>query len=178
MFVIFCCTLLALQACLSVKPAATRSASSPYESFFVGAEGVQYFIKPLVFKSISSNSEIHADFTFRYRDSIQQEDSVTVNYSIYSAEIVNDLSYLAFNSGEKKTSTTQTERLFAEKRNKQFVSRFTSRISLSEMILALSNDEVVLFTHHRNDSMQEYKPTRKTRRVLQRIKNNLFVVFD
>lgn len=177
-FIILGCTLIVLQACFSVKPAATGSAGSAYESFFVGEEGVQYFIKPLVFKASKSNNEIHTDFTFRYKDSIRQDDSVTVNYSIYSSEIVNDLSYLAFNSGDKKISTTQTKRLFAEKRNKQFVSRFTSRIALSDMIVALRNDEVVFYTHHTNNSIHEYKPTRKTRRALERLNNNLFVVFE
>ena len=177
-FLILCCTLLVLQACFSVKPAATGSAGSTYESFFVGEEGLQYFIKPLVFKASKSNKELHADFTFRYKDSVQQEDTVTVNYSIYSSEIINNLSYLAFFSGGKKISTTQTERLFAEKRNKQFVSRFTSRIALSDMIVALRNDEVVFYTHHTNDIMHEYKPTRKTRRTLKRLDNNLFIIFE
>lgn len=177
-FIILCCTLPVLQGCFSVRPSATRSAGSAYESFFVGAEGMQYFIKPVVFKANNSGNEMHIDFTFRYKDAIMEEDSVIVNFSIFSNEIVNDLQLLSFHSAEPKTPASSAERLFAEKRKNQFVSRFTARLSLSDMIMVFSDDEPILKTHHSNNSFQKYEPTRKTRRVIKRLQNNLFVVLQ
>ena len=40
------------------------SQSKDFESFFRGKEGIQYFIKPLDFKSKDSKNEINLDFLF------------------------------------------------------------------------------------------------------------------
>src|SRR5690554_5427078 len=56
--------LASIPSCYSIKPGATQSGGKLYESFYLGEEGRQYFIKPLKFSG-SDGRYIMIDFTFR-----------------------------------------------------------------------------------------------------------------
>ena len=71
--------LIFFSSCLSLKPAATKSKSSIIETFFVGDEGLQYFIKPMYFQSRLKN-KCYLDLTFRHKTKI--EGKATANISI------------------------------------------------------------------------------------------------
>ena len=44
-----------LYGCLGVKNSTKNSGKNLFETFFVGNEGIQYFIKPLTFKDNNKN---------------------------------------------------------------------------------------------------------------------------
>ncbi|MCC6726639.1 MAG: hypothetical protein IT258_19210, partial [Saprospiraceae bacterium] len=72
-----------LLSCFSLKPGGVKSGKRLFETFYVGTDGTQYFIKPLEFTA--DNKEVlKLDVTFRQKDI--SEDSATVNISFYGAE--------------------------------------------------------------------------------------------
>ena len=76
----------ALSSCFSVKPTSQKSSKKLVETFYVGIEGTQYFIKPLTYQVEDSKEELEIDCIFRYKTKLSDSDSASINFSTYTNE--------------------------------------------------------------------------------------------
>ena len=90
-----------------------------FETFFLGDQGTQYFIKPLSFKD-NSNNYLEMDITFRYLNKIQ--DSATINFSIYNKALIQAIDSLSIGNHSYSVTTKEIKYLFSE-RSKNFYKK-------------------------------------------------------
>lgn len=172
-FVSFILILLMLSGCLSIKPSTTKSGKNYFETFFVGEEGTQYFIKPILFKDEISNEDLILDITFRYRNEIK--DSVTVNFSIKSSIIYKTIDSLKLSNKDIEIGSDQLVLLFNEKSKTGFTSRYSTRFSLNEIKEMFNNDAWEMIIYNQN-KITTYKPHRKTIRAINIVRDRVFVL--
>jgi hypothetical protein len=172
-FVFFILLSLIFSACLSIKPSTTKSGKNYFETFYVGEEGTQYFIKPILFKDEKLNEDFILDITFRYKNEIK--DSATVNFSINSVSIYKTIDSLKLSNKDIKVKSEQVARLFSEKSNSGFTSRYSTKFSLNEIKEMFNNDGWEMIIYNQN-KITRYKPHRNTSRAIKAIRDRVFVL--
>ncbi len=164
---------LMFSGCLSIKPSTTRSGKNYFETFFVGEEGTQYFIRPILFKDEKSNEDLILDITFRYRNEIK--DSATVNFSIKSSIIYKTIDSVKLFNRDDKIESDQIALLFNEKSKAGFISRYSTRFSLKDIKEMFNNDAWEMIIYNQN-KITTYKPDRKTIRAINTVRDRVFVL--
>jgi hypothetical protein len=162
-----------LNGCLSVKPTTTKSGKKFYDTFYVGEDGTQYFVKPISLENKMHQEQLTVDFTFRYKDQIK--DSATVNFSINSIEIYKQIDSLHLQNRNIETKNSQIKLLFNESQRKKFISRYSLKISLKELKEIFDNDEWVITLHSSNKSI-EYGIKQSSKKAINTIKDRVFVL--
>lgn len=162
-----------LNSCLSIKPSTTKSGKNYFETFYVGKDGVQYFIKPLLFENIESKEDMVVDITFRYKDEIR--DSAIVNFSIKSSAIYKNIDSLKVSSKDFKIRNNNVSLLFNEKTKKGFTSRFTTKIALKE-IKFLFNENEWNFILYNSTQKNRFKPHRRASKAISTIRDKVFIL--
>ena len=161
--------------CLSLKPASVKSGRNLFESFFVGEEGVQYFIKPLVLFNVENKEKVYVDFTFRYKDEIK--DSAIVNLSFEGSNIYKRIDSLTFSNTRQKTNREEVRLLFNNRSKDLYVSRFTTNISLLEVHEMFSDADWLLIAY-KSDHYNTYQTTKRTKRAINKLRENIFIFLD
>jgi len=165
--------LLLFSSCLSIKPSTTKSGKNYFETFFVGEEGTQYFIKPILFIDEKSNENLILDITFRYRNEVK--DSATVNFSIKSSILYKTIDSLDISNKDNKIESDQLVLLFNEKSKTGFTSRYSTRFSLNEIKEMLNYDTWEITIYNQN-KVTKYKPHRKTTRAINTVRDRVFAL--
>lgn len=164
-----------LTGCMSVKPAGVKSGKNLFETFYVGEEGTQYFIKPLVLFNPQNREELFIDFTFRYKNEVK--DSVVINLSLLSSDIFRSIDSVSLSNITHTIKSNNSKLLFNEKKNKLFNSRFSTKISLIELINMFENDNWKI-TIYSNSTYSTYTSTKRTKKAIKNLQNKLFVLFQ
>lgn len=160
-------------SCFSVKTQSSKSGKHLYESFYVGEEGTQYFIKPLEFISPNSKTKMLLDATFRYKDTIK--DSAIVNFSILQPEKYPPIKSLDFSNGQIKYSSILVELMFYQKKKNLIESRYTSKFALADYVDFFCIDNIKIIVN--GDSVTtHFAPTKKTVKNIGIIKDKVFVL--
>ena len=164
-----------MTSCGGIKPSGTKSASSLYETFYVGEAGIQYFIKPLRFES-ATKSSVETDFTFRVKKEIQPRDSVIVNFSLFSSKVIKEIDSLVIQSNGKRCVLPYKEYIYTEKEGNLFVSRFSTKGKLSslETVFQDANWEILLYSSE--TKKEKFNISNKTEKKIMKINSNLFSV--
>ncbi|MBU3713981.1 MAG: hypothetical protein FGM46_03440 [Ferruginibacter sp.] len=162
-------------SCLSVKPSTTKSGKKYFETFYVGAEGTQYFIKPLLFKNAISNENLLVDITFRYKNEIR--DSAIINLSIQSLNIYKQIDSFRLSNKMTNIKNDKVELLFNEKTRNGFLSRFTTKIPLDNTKSLFNSDDWHFVLYHKGQSI-EYKTENKTVKTINILRNKVFVLMQ
>jgi len=165
--------LLLSSSCLSIKPSTTKSGKNYFETFFVGEEGTQYFIKPILFIDEKSSENLILDITFRYRNEIK--DSATVNFSIKSSTLYKTIDSLDISNKDNKIESDQLVLLFNEKSKTGFTSRYSTRFRLNEIKEIFNNDTWEITIYNQN-KVTKYKPHKKTTRAINAVRDRVFVL--
>jgi hypothetical protein len=164
----------AIIGCLSVKPTATKSGKNLFETFYVGDDGIQYFIKPLNMKNTQNSDELKIDFTFRHKDEIK--DSVVVNVSLRSSAIYKNIDSLSLSNETHKIVSDNLRLLFNEERNDLYTSRFTTKVPLIDVVQLFDTNDWIL-TIHKNQAPQTYIPEKNTKKAILKLQEKLFILF-
>lgn len=155
-------------ACFTIKPAATKTGKNLWEEFYVAQGVIQYFIKPLTFKS--NSGDIIVDFTFR-----TNSDSATVNFNIIDTNPIAIPTQVSFFKDEHLCTISSRKTLLSEKKNKTFKLRQTGKIAQNDLIrLFGSNNCIISVTN--NSATKDYQPAKRTEKYVVRLKSNLFDV--
>jgi hypothetical protein len=166
---------LILSSCLLIKPGAVKSAKKLYETFFVGEEGTQYFIKPLFFKSSDNDNQIDIDFTFRYKNKI--EGTSVINYSFLTNKVIKTLDSLVIENSNYKMTLSKNDLLFNERNKQGFKSRFTTKLPLDQLSLLFNNSNWHINIYF-NGSKDSFSPSKRTKKNIKALNYNLFILFD
>lgn len=158
--------------CFSVKPSSTKSGKKYFETFYVGDEGTQYFIKPISFKSEKSNEDAVLDFTFRYKSEIK--DSAIVNFSIKSALIYKSIDSLKISNKNMEVKSDKIKLIFNEKKS-SFISRFSTKLSVKEVKDLFNNNEWVLVLYSRSQT-EKFSPHRKATKAISVLSDKVFIL--
>lgn len=114
-----------------------------YSAFFVGEEGMQYFIKPLIFKSQQKGEEALPDFTFRYKNEIK--DSAIVNISIEGPELYKEIDGIAFSNGDEQYELSEVKLLYNSGSKSGYVSRFTAKFKFMPVYFFILLKKLIIF---------------------------------
>lgn len=166
-----------LISCGGIKPAGGKSGKNLYETFYVGEEGMQYFIKPLPFES--KNSELFLDITFRHKDKVQ--DSATINFSIKGKDLIKQIDTLTLftvtNNIAFSLPSSKIEYMFSERQKDDYVSRFSTKMPLIEIQKLFKNSEWKAILKSKEISTKEYVSTSSTQKKIQKLNQNIFFIF-
>jgi len=160
-------------SCKSVKPAASKSGKKYFETYYVGDEGTQYFVKPILFKNKKLDEDLRLDITFRYKDVVK--DSAFVNFSINSSTMYKTIERLELSNKSTAIESSKVSQLFNEKDKKGFVSRYSTKFSLNEIKDLFDHNAWQVIVHDQRKSIK-YQPIKKTKKIIKAIKNELFVL--
>lgn len=160
-------------ACVSIKPASEKSGKNYVETFFVGEEGTQFFIKPIVFTCTESNEDIFLDFTFRFKDVIK--DSATLNFSIEGTEMYRSIDSLRIFNDADTILCNQIFLMFNEKSRSGFASRHFAKFSLNELKAMFDNDSWGV-TIYGQTAIRSFKPHKRTERAIKIVRDRVFVL--
>lgn len=160
--------------CLSLKPGTQKSGKSYYETFFVGEDGTQYYVKPLTFKEIDQKGELIVDMTFRYKDEVK--DSASINFSILSPDIIKQVDSLIISNDSSNIAANSIKIMFNEKLKKNFKSRFSCKSEFKDLI-ELMKDENWRISVFYGQNNRTYSSTKKTSKKIKRLNDNVFIVF-
>jgi len=147
------------------------NASRLYKSFYTDS-GTQYFIKPLKFSN-STSGKLKFDIVFRFNNTIQESDSVIINYSIVTDQLVKEIDSIRFNSGDVNLIASFNDRLFMEREKKQYHSRFSSSASLTPLVQLFISEQWTIEVFH-NENKMVFKPTASSARKIESLNFNLF----
>jgi hypothetical protein len=109
----------------------------------VGEEGMQYFIKPLIFKSQQKGEEALPDFTFRYKNEIK--DSAIVNISIEGPELYKEIDGIAFSNGDEQYELSEVKLLYNSGSKSGYVSRFTAEFKFMPVYFFILLKKLIIF---------------------------------
>ena len=144
-----------------------------YSAFFVGEEGMQYFIKPLIFKSQQKGEEALPDFTFRYKNEIK--DSAIVNISIEGPELYKEIDGIAFSNGDEQYELSEVKLLYNSGSKSGYVSRFTAECSLEELHKIFMHDCFTI-TIYSSKKVRVFIPSGKAKKATSMIMKEVFVI--
>ncbi len=162
-----------LSGCLSVKPGATKSGKNLFETFFVGEEGTQYFIKPLTFKS-DVKAQLILDITFRYKNKIK--DSAFVNISFLDKEIIREVDSLKISNDSSVVIFKSLNHLFSERNKKEYNSRFSTKAPLAD-INQLFNNNNWSITLYKKKCVSKYAALKETKSKIDKLRFKVFSLF-
>jgi hypothetical protein len=165
-----------LKAVLLVFVMTTVSCSSAknlYQTFFVGDEGIQYFIKPLSFKNAETKEEILVDFTFRHRKEIK--DSTIINFDLLTPSTTSDVDKIELQNKLINPSYDQVNLLYKERVQKNYKFRYASNFLLKDVVkLFEANDwKITLYT---GDKQTEYIPTKSAQKRIEKLYKEIFAI--
>lgn len=166
---------LVLTGCTSIKVGGVKSGKNLFETFYVGEDGTQYFIKPLAFSNSENKDELAMDFTFRYKNEVK--DSVIVNFAIQSEKIIKEIDQLTISNTTQNIESNKVELLFNEKKKNDFYSRFSTKVSMIEFNRMFENYDwkTVVVT---NGSSQTFEAEKKTKKSLSKLADKVFIIFQ
>ena len=165
-------TLLTTSGCMGLKTSGNKGGKTYYETFFVGEQGTQYFIKPISFTN--ENSQVKLDITFRYKDEIK--DSATISFSILGKTVLKKINHFNISSGQNKIPLHKINLLFNEKRKDLITSRFSGKVLLKDLheLFKSTPWEVQVNSPTLNS---KYTSSKKANKVISTLQENVFVIF-
>lgn len=152
-----------------------KSGKQLYETFFVGEEGTQYFIKPLTFEAQGDPSlTLELDIAFRSKKELKGK--TTLNYSLLGSDIVKSVEKISLNSSPTTVLCEENKFLFNEKKKKHYVSRFSSEL---EAVILKELFKKAQWEIHLESKEQNYVfvPSAKTAKAIAKLNENVFVLF-
>jgi hypothetical protein len=165
--------LLILSSCFSIKPSSTKSGKNYFETFYVGDNGTQYFIKPFLFNNNILDENLLLDITFRYKNELK--DSSIINFSIKSSVIYKSVDSIKISNNLFTVKNNKIELLFNEKTKSGFLSRFSTKISLKETKELFQVDTWEMLVFQKNKSTK-YEPNKKTKKAINIMRDKVFIL--
>lgn len=159
--------------CKSIKPSASKEGVKLYETFFVGEEGTQYYIKPLQLKNKAENLLI--DTTFRYNKNIDDSKPVDIKISLVSVDFIKEIETLTIKNTKGfliAIDKSDIELLFNDQSKNGYLSRFSTKCTLSDF-KKLNDDnswEIVI------DQRPVFTTTSRTEKKLAKLNKSIFVL--
>lgn len=157
-----------LTSCLSIKPGATKTGKKHWEEFYVSDGVIQYFVKPLTYKS--TVGEFETDFTFR-----TNSDSATINYSIIQSAPVSVPERISFSNSKATIEIKPVKILLNEKFKKGYKLRQSGKISMNDFRRLITENTLTAIVKN-GTATTVFHPTKKTTKQHKNLNANLFEI--
>ncbi|MCU0346710.1 MAG: hypothetical protein MUC59_07190 [Saprospiraceae bacterium] len=167
------CIFALLSSCMNVRPGGAKSGKKLYETFFVGDEGTQYFIKPLAFTN-ERNEELKLDFTFRYRNEIK--DSAAINASFISNDLIRNIDSLKIMNNSVNIALKDMTYMFSERKKDAYNNRFSAKTDLLKVTKLFNGNDWQIWMYE-NGKQTRYAAAKKTEKSLAKLSQEVFVLF-
>ncbi len=156
-----------------MKPNGTKSAAKYYETFFVGEEGTQYFVKPIKFSN-NEDEILTLDITFRYKD--QVKDSATITFSFFSEDLIKKIDSISLSNKNIFLKSYKVDLMFNERDKGLIESRFSSKILLSDMVKLFNSSDwtMQLYSSEKSYTIVSNK---KTNKIIDALNFDIFTLF-
>jgi hypothetical protein len=163
-----------LNSCIGAKSGAHGSGRHLFETFYVGDEGTQYFIKPLQLKNDKAEQEADLDFVFRYKN--QVKDSVTINISFLGKEMIKKVDSCSFQTSKGQLRLQSLKYLFLERQGKKYNLRYSSKAALADVYKLFQDNKWVLSAYiSQQDNKYSCPPS--TEKKIAKIYHHIFSLF-
>jgi hypothetical protein len=163
-----------LLACSSMKPGSSGPSKGLFETFYVGDDGMQYFIKPLVFEDNSNRNKLEMDLLFRYKNEIK--DSATLNLSLIGEIFIKEVDSLVLSNNKLKTVTNEVSLMFNEKGKEGFHSRCNTKVPFGEVVQLFENSDWKITVYGQNEQTITYLATKRTSKSIEGLNADVFVL--
>jgi len=163
---------LVLGSCTGIKPGSRSAGKKLYETFYVGNEGTQYFIKPLLLKGENS-SELKLDITFRHKTDLASNS--TLNFTVISQELLKTLDSLTITNTRHAVSSKNISLLFTERAKAGFSSRFTTNIPSGELQKLFHSPDWSISLYQGSRKIV-FTPGSNTQKKIRRLDYNIFSI--
>ena len=166
---------ISLNSCLGVKPATSGGGKKYFESYYVGDEGNQYFIKPLALVSEYEEAKATLDISFRSKESLQG--TAQMNFSVYMPEAIHSLNsvYLYVNTTSFELSDVKL--LFVEREKNSFQSRFSTTIPAEKLKSIFNTSDWQLVIIKEKGKTYKFDTASSSKKRIEAINSNLFTIF-
>jgi len=150
-----------LNSCCIMGMRGQRSTKTIYDDFYISEGVMQYFVKPITFKS--KDYKFTLDFTFR--DSITTS-YATCNYSLFSEEPVSTIdSAIILVDNNQKIIIKNNKKLFVSKK-KKYQIRYSGGITNNELKIFFKGTSFEVNIYN-NNSKIVLKPSNKTLKSIE-----------
>ena len=161
--------------CFGVRPGSSSSGKNLFETFYIGKEGSQYFIKPLKLKGNQPNLMMKIDFTFRYKDEVK--DTALVNFSLYHDQAVKAIRESTIQAENTVVRMENPDLIFIENDNKLIKSRFTAKLPVNQLVNLFKKKNWKVNILLEKETLQFQTPT-STERKIDKLQNKLFSLIN
>lgn len=172
--ILLLCLSLLLVGCFGSQSASSGGRTGLFQSFYVGEEGTQYFIKPLALKG--KQDDCYIDFNFR--SAAQLSGETTANFSFFAAQPVHKLQEAFFEVAGTRFDLQQSKSLFVETQKDNFKCRFTSVLPTPSLkpLFATSQWKLILIDDKGNS--YHFTSDKSTEKKILTLRQRLFSIFQ
>lgn len=128
--------------------------------------GELFFIMPQEMETQQKDIEFEADFTINYQKDQKQPEKVQMNFTIFSAEPVKQLSsMLLLVNGQEKGVVRTFEKFYLEKKGRNtWAARFGARIDYDQLLSILNPEHEIRWVLKTIKEKIEISPARKIKK--------------
>lgn len=177
------CIFLMSSCTLYYQPHVSSKVQDQYTTYYVGGQGTQYFIKPLILKANNVEASMFVDFTFRYKKE-SQLNPVNCNFTFFSTQPFNKIAnvYLVLDDSTKVELTAMEPLRKVLLKNGKYECRYSSNLNMNDFIQAFENDRLEFSVIQGTENTVFY-PNKETQKMIHLLEVNLFqlnsiVVFE
>ena len=166
---------ISLNSCLGVKPATSGGGKKYFESYYVGDEGNQYFIKPLALVSEYEEAKATLDISFRSKESLQG--TAQMNFSVYMPEAIHSLKSVYLYVNNTSFELSDVKLLFVEREKNSFQSRFSTTIPAEKLKSIFNTSDWQLVIIKEKGKTYKFDTASSSKKRIEAINTNLFTIF-
>ncbi|PTX01352.1 hypothetical protein C8P65_12111 [Capnocytophaga leadbetteri] len=166
---------ISLNSCLGVKPATSGGGKKYFESYYVGDEGNQYFIKPLALVSEYEEAKATLDISFRSKESLQG--TAQMNFSVYMPEAIHSLKSVYLYVNNTSFELSDVKLLFVEREKNSFQSRFSTTIPAEKLKSIFNTSDWQLVIIKEKGKTYKFDTASSSKKRIEAINSNLFTIF-
>ena len=166
---------ISLNSCLGVKPATSGGGKKYFESYYVGDEGNQYFIKPLALVSEYEEAKATLDISFRSKESLQG--TAQMNFSVYMPEAIHSLKSVYLYVNNTSFELSDVKLLFVEREKNSFQSRFSTTIPAEKLKSIFNTSDWQLVIIKEKGKTYKFDTASLSKKRIEAINTNLFTIF-
>lgn len=152
--------------CATLKPkGASKTGKKLFETFYLGEQGTQYFIKPIGFSN--DIEKLKLDFTLRENDAM-----ATVNFSLIGNIPIDSVDSFVIENSKEKLIVRQSKLLYKEREKDFFESRFSAKVERDKLKGIFEDASWRIFI----DKLVPFKTKKHTEKSLADLYNHVFIL--
>ena len=160
-----------LTSCFSIRSKGNKSRET-YSVFYIDNGVLQYFVKPLEFKS--KGYTLHIDFTFR--DTTQYQNQITANYTLYSKEPIKNIESIVIKTDTNSFQIIGNEKLYINKNKDGYQIRYSGLITYKQLTDFFYCKKLVIHIFLKDEKV--FKPIARTSKMINIVREEVIDIIE